>query len=136
MFNLGKPIGSVTDSSPSLVRISISSMEIFELYKSKLSVGQFILIASGNNLYLLTTITAIRVSQIDNSQDVTEGNMSAANSVTFRFQVDTQPIGTLSQMVGLRVDITPYLFQLNMHMSLLPLPLVESFQSKLNRHFL
>ena len=48
MPDLGNPIGSVTDSSPSLVRIEIISPEDFEKHKTKLGVGQYLLIASGN----------------------------------------------------------------------------------------
>jgi hypothetical protein len=68
MHDLGNPIGSVTDSSPSLVRIEISKAEDFEKNKTKLGVGQYLLIASGNNLYLLATITAVRASYIDRSK--------------------------------------------------------------------
>ena len=99
MPDLGNPIGSVTDSSPSLVRIEISSAEDFEKYKTKLGVGQYLLIASGNNLYLLATITAARASHIDRSRSVVadDGDSGDADSVAFRFQIDTQPIGTLSE---------------------------------------
>lgn len=36
MLELGSPIGSVTDSSPSLIRIEITSAEDFEKHKAKL----------------------------------------------------------------------------------------------------
>ncbi|WP_221885190.1 hypothetical protein, partial [Sphingomonas sp. TF3] len=62
MLELGAPIGCVTDSSPSLIRIEISGAEEFEKHKSKLGVGQYLLIASGNSLHLLSTITAVRAS--------------------------------------------------------------------------
>jgi DNA helicase HerA-like ATPase len=99
MPDLGNPIGSVTDSSPSLVRIEINSAEEFEKHKAKLAVGQYLLIASGNNLYLLATITAVRASHIDRSKPVAadDGDSGDADSVAFRFQIDTQPIGTLSE---------------------------------------
>jgi hypothetical protein len=99
MHDLGNPIGSVTDSSPSLVRIEISKAEDFEKNKTKLGVGQYLLIASGNNLYLLATITAVRASYIDRSKPglADDGDGGDADSVAFRFQIDTQPIGTLSE---------------------------------------
>jgi uncharacterized protein len=99
MLNLGSPIGSVTDSSPSLVRLEISSAEDFEKHKAKLGVGQYLLIASGNNLYLLATIVAVRASHIDRSKPGAADNADGgeADSVAFRFQIDTQPIGTLSE---------------------------------------
>jgi len=92
MHELNAPIGSVTASSPSLVRIEIDSAEDFEKHKAKLGVGQYLLIASGNNLHLLSTIMAVRASHTDRSQSG-EGE---ADSVAFRFEIDTQPIGTLS----------------------------------------
>lgn len=91
MLELGDPIGSVTDSSPSLVRVEINNAADFEKHKAKLGVGQYLLIASGNNLHLLSTITALRATHSDRSQ---AGGRDDA--VAFRFQVDTQPIGTLS----------------------------------------
>lgn len=97
MFELGEPIGSVTESSPSLVRVEIANAEEFEKHKARLGVGQYLLIASGNNLYLLSTITAVRASHIDRSQAGTSTEEPDAESVTFRFQIDTQPIGTLSE---------------------------------------
>lgn len=104
MLELGDPIGGVTDSTPSLVRIEISSAEDFEKHKARLGVGQYLLIASGNNLYLLATITALRASHIERpsasgsktgSDD--EDASADADAVAFRFQIDTQPIGTLSE---------------------------------------
>ena len=97
MLDLGHPIGSVTDSSPSLVRIEIGHAEEFEKHKAKLGVGQYLLIASGNNLYLLATVTAVRASHIDRAKgEGGDGGASEADPVAFRFQIDTQPIGTLS----------------------------------------
>ena len=96
MFELGDPIGGVTESSPSLVRIEINSAEDFEKHKARLAVGQYLLIASGNNLYLLSTITAVRASHADRSQAGGSTDGSEAESIAFRFQIDTQPIGTLS----------------------------------------
>lgn len=99
MPDLGDPIGSVTESSPSLVRIDIRNAEEFEKHKSKLGVGQYLLVASGNNLYLLATIMAVRASHIDRSKpgEAEGGDSGSADSVAFRFQIDTQPIGTLSE---------------------------------------
>lgn len=97
MLDLGNPIGCVTDSSPSLVRIEISNAEDFEKHKAKLGVGQYLLIASGNDLYLLATIMAVRASHIDRAKPESgDGGGGEADSVAFRFQIDTQPIGTLS----------------------------------------
>jgi hypothetical protein len=96
MFDFDEPIGSVTESSPSLVRIEISSAEDFEKHKAKLGVGQYLLIASGNNLYLLSTITAVRASHADRSRGTDPENGGDAETGAFRFQIDTQPIGTLS----------------------------------------
>ncbi|WP_429227383.1 ATP-binding protein [Inquilinus ginsengisoli] len=87
----------MTDSSPSLVRIEIGNAEDFERHKSKLGVGQYLLIASGNNLHLLATITAVRASHIDRSRGADLEDGGDADSVSFRFQIDTQPIGTLSE---------------------------------------
>ncbi|GAA4133900.1 ATP-binding protein [Aminobacter aganoensis] len=103
MPDLGEPVGSVTDSSHSLVRIEISSAEEFEKHKSKLGVGQYLLIASGNNLHLLATITAVRASHVErraavgSTDDGDTAGSSDAHTVAFRFQIDTQPIGTLSE---------------------------------------
>lgn len=99
MPDLGNPIGSVTESSPSLVRIEINNAEDFETHKAKLGVGQYLLTASGNNLYLLATITAVRASHIDRSRSgaADDGDSGDADSIAFRFQIDTQPIGTLSE---------------------------------------
>lgn len=97
MPELGDPIGSVTDSTPSLIRIEISNAEEFEKHKSKLGVGQYLLIASGNNLHLLATIMAVRASHIDRSQSKGTEDGNEADSIVFRFQIDTQPIGTLSE---------------------------------------
>lgn len=96
MLKLDDPIGSVTESSPSLVRIEIGSAKDFEKHKTKLGVGQYLLIASGNNLHLLSTITAVRASHTDRSQGCDPGYDGDAESVAFRFQIDTQPVGTLS----------------------------------------
>lgn len=98
MPDYGPPIGCVTDSSPSLVRVEINSAEEFEAHKSALGVGQYLLVASGNNLHLLATIMAVRASHIDRSKpaDSEGGDGGDADSVAFRFQIDTQPIGTLS----------------------------------------
>lgn len=96
MLDVGKPIGSVTESSPSMIRIEIGSADEFEQHKSKLGVGQYLLISSGNNLHLLATITAVRASHIDRSQSADAETGGDAESVAFRFQIDTQPIGTLS----------------------------------------
>jgi DNA helicase HerA-like ATPase len=95
MPDLGNPIGSVTDSSPSLVRIEVNNAEDFEKHKANLGVGQYLLIASGNNLYLLATIMAVRASHIDRAKPE-DGDSREVDSVAFRFQIDTQPIGTLS----------------------------------------
>jgi len=97
MLELGAPIGCVTDSSPSLIRIEISGAEEFEKHKSKLGVGQYLLIASGNSLHLLSTITAARASHTERSHGSGDAEVGGdAEAVAFRFQVDTQPIGTLS----------------------------------------
>ncbi|UAJ12880.1 ATP-binding protein (plasmid) [Polymorphobacter megasporae] len=93
---MGEPIGSVTDSSPSMIRIEIENAHDFEQHKSKLGVGQYLLIASGNNLHLLATIIAVRASHMDRSQATDAESGGDAESVAFRFQIDTQPIGTLS----------------------------------------
>ncbi|AHK04654.1 MULTISPECIES: ATP-binding protein [Rhizobium/Agrobacterium group] len=102
MPDLGTPIGSVTDSSPSLIRIEISSAEDFEKYKSMLGVGQYLLVASGNNLYLLASITGVRATHVERrslgpSSEVHSEEGSDGISGNFRFQIDTQPIGTLSE---------------------------------------
>lgn len=104
MLELGHPVGSVADSSPSLVRIEISSAEDFEKHKAKLGVGQYLLIASGNNLFLLATIMAVRASHIERPSAAGPTNGSEgedasadADTVAFRFQIDTQPVGTLSE---------------------------------------
>ena len=96
MLELDDPIGSVTESSPSLIRVEIYSPEHFEKHKTKLGVGQYLLIASGNNLHLLSTITAVRASHTDRSHETNPEDGGNADSVAFRFQIDTQPIGTLS----------------------------------------
>jgi len=51
MVDLGDPIGWVTDSTPSLVRVEVDNASEFEAHKMALRVGQFLLIASGNGLY-------------------------------------------------------------------------------------
>lgn len=101
MHDLGAPIGSVTDSSPSLVRIEISSAEDFEKHKMMLRVGQYLLVASGNNLHLLASITAMRATHAErrpapSSETVSEDGCDESSGA-FRFQIDTQPIGTLSE---------------------------------------
>jgi len=87
MTDLDETLGCVTESTPSLIRIEVDNPLKFEKHKAKLSVGQYLLIASGNNLYLLSTIMAIRASHIE----------KPAEESVFRFQIDTQPIGTWSQ---------------------------------------
>lgn len=95
MLELEDHIGSVTDSSPAMVRIEITDADEFEKHKAQLGVGQYLLIASGNNLYLLSTITAIRASHSDRSSGASETE-GGAEASSFRFQIDTQPVGTLS----------------------------------------
>ncbi|MDX0018395.1 DUF87 domain-containing protein [Sinorhizobium meliloti] len=95
MLKLDNPIGSVTESSPSQIRIEIPTASEFEANKSQLGVGQYLLIASGNNLHLLATITAVRASHCDRRLNELEGE--DADSSTFRFQIDSQPIGTVSR---------------------------------------
>jgi len=97
MLDLVNSIGSVTESTPSLIRIEISSVEHFEKHKAELGVGQYLLIASGNNLHLLSTITAVRASHTDRSQVADQEKGGGADSIAFRFQIDTQPVGTLSR---------------------------------------
>ena len=87
MTDFGAPLGCVTESTPSLIRIEVENPSTFETHKARLSVGQYLLVASGNSLYLLSTITAIRASHSE-----TLGEESI-----FRFQIDTQPVGTWSQ---------------------------------------
>ncbi|MBY2925848.1 ATP-binding protein [Rhizobium leguminosarum] len=86
MTDFGEPLGCVTESTPSLIRIEVDNPSKFETHKERLSVGQYLLIASGNTLYLLSTIMAIRASHID----------KPGEESVFRFQIDTQPIGTWS----------------------------------------
>lgn len=87
MTDLGEPLGCVTESTPSLIRIEVDNPAKFETHKARLSVGQYLLIASGNSLYLLSTIMAIRASHTDKPSEES----------VFRFQIDTQPVGTWSQ---------------------------------------
>ncbi|MGN7714045.1 ATP-binding protein [Hyphomicrobiales bacterium] len=94
MLELKNPIGSVTESSPSQIRVEIASASEFEANKSQLGVGQYLLIASGNNLHLLATITAVRASRIDSRLSGTDGEDT--DSFGFRFQIDSQPIGTVT----------------------------------------
>ena len=86
MDDLGTPIGCVTESTPSVVRVEIDDPAVFESHKGRLGVGQYLLIASGNNLYLLSTIIAVRATHSD----------KAGEAPAFRFQIDTQPVGTWS----------------------------------------
>ncbi|WP_447953551.1 ATP-binding protein [Sphingopyxis chilensis] len=86
MDELGPPLGSVTESTPSLVRVEINDAQVFENHKARLGVGQYLLIASGNNLYLLSTIMAVRATHTDKPGEET----------AFRFHIDTQPVGTWS----------------------------------------
>ena len=102
MLELGDYIGCVTESSPSLVRVEISSAEEFEKHKSGLGVGQYLLVASGNNLHLLAAITAVRATHSEGRTTGTSAEAygeidSDTSSIAFRFQIDTQPIGTLSE---------------------------------------
>lgn len=102
MPNFGDPIGSVTESSPSLVRIEIFSAEAFEKHKFSLGVGQYLFVASGNNQHLLATITAVRATHAERRPSRTSLDADAADdadpsSGIFRFQIDTQPIGILSE---------------------------------------
>ncbi|MFW8588874.1 hypothetical protein ACOJBM_40720 [Rhizobium beringeri] len=90
MTDFGEPLGCVTESTPSLIRIEVDNPSKFETHKERLSVGQYLLIASGNTLYLLSTIVAIRASHID----------KPGEESVFRFHIDTQPIGTWSQDGG------------------------------------
>ncbi|WP_426231058.1 ATP-binding protein [Pararhizobium sp. DWP3-4] len=92
MLDLKDPIGSVTESSPSQIRIEIATAADFERHKSRLGIGQYLLVASGNNMYLLATIIAVRASHVDRRGDAD----GSADTGVFRFQIDTQPIGSLS----------------------------------------
>lgn len=86
MSDLGTPIGSVIESTPTQVRVEINDAKLFEENKSRLGVGQYLLIASGNTRYLLATIVALRATHTEASQD----------EVQFRFVVDVRPVGTWS----------------------------------------
>lgn len=96
MLDLGRAIGTVIDSTPSMVRVEIVEADDFESHKAKLGIGQYLLIASGNNLHLLATIIAVRASRSDRARGGELEGAGDANSGLFRFQIDTQPIGTLS----------------------------------------
>ncbi|TXN20602.1 DUF87 domain-containing protein [Methylobacterium sp. WL19] len=95
MLELGEPIGSVIESSPSLIRIEISSAADFEKEKAKLGIGQYLMVASGNNLYLLATIIAVRASHSERKLGAED--TCDAETIIFRFQIDAQPVGTLSE---------------------------------------
>lgn len=96
MSEYGDPIGFVTESSPSAIRVEINDATEFEKNKSRLGIGQYLLIASGNNSYLLSTITAVRASQADKAARVSETSGVNADEIEFRFQIDAQPIGSLA----------------------------------------
>lgn len=96
MSDYGDPIGQVTESTPSTIRVEISDAKEFEKNKRKLGIGQYLLIASGNNSYLLSTITAVRASQTDKTVTAPDAPGGDADETVFRFQIDAQPIGSLS----------------------------------------
>jgi hypothetical protein len=96
MSEYGEPIGQVTESTPSMIRVEISDAKEFEKNKRKLGIGQYLLIASGNNTHLLSTITAVRASQTDKTATPQGAPGDDADETLFRFQIDAQPIGSLS----------------------------------------
>lgn len=96
MSEYGDPIGQVTESTPSTIRVEIGDAKEFERNKLKLGIGQYLLIASGNNSHLLSTITAVRASQADKTATALGMPGADADETVFRFQVDAQPIGSLS----------------------------------------
>lgn len=86
MAETSDPIGCVTESTPSLVRVEVEDAAKFEANKAALGIGQFVLIASGNSVYLVSTIVAVRASHVEKPDSTS----------AFRFQIDTQPVGTWS----------------------------------------
>lgn len=96
MPEYGDPIGQVTESTPTTIRIEISDPKVFENNKRQLGIGQYLLIASGNNAHLLSTITAVRATQADRNTNATGTLGADADETVFRFQIDAQPIGSLS----------------------------------------
>ena len=96
MSEYGDPIGHVTESTPTTIRVEIGDAREFEKHKRALGIGQYLLIASGNNSHLLSTITAVRASQADKAVAVSDVPGGDADETVFKFQVDAQPIGSLS----------------------------------------
>ena len=84
MTDLTKAIGSVIESSPGKICVEIPTAEIFENYKSYLSIGKYLLIASGNTSKVLVAITSLRATHA----------IGSSSTPSFRFQIDTQPVGT------------------------------------------
>ncbi len=85
MNEVGAGIGEVTESSASRISVEIANPEIFEANKSNLSIGQYLLIASGNVLYVLATIVSVRAVHVEKD-----------DGPAFRFSVEVQPVGTWS----------------------------------------
>lgn len=96
MSEYGDPVGHVTESTPTTIRVEIGDAREFEKHKRALGIGQYLLIASGNNSHLLSTITAVRASQADKAVAVSDIPGGDADETVFKFQVDAQPIGSLS----------------------------------------
>lgn len=96
MSEYGDPIGQVTESTPTTIRVEISDPKQFDKNKPKLGIGQYLLIASGNNSHLLSTITAVRATQAERRTEIPGAEGADSDEIVFRFQIDAQPIGSLS----------------------------------------
>ena len=88
MTELEASIGEVTDSSSSKICVEIADPAVFEANKSRLSIGQYLLLQTGNTQYVLAVITAIRASHTEKGDA----------EIQFRFAIDTQPVGTGRQV--------------------------------------
>lgn len=85
MKDTGKEIGEVLQSSPGLIALEISDAAVFEANKENLSIGQYLLVAAGNTDFVLASVGSIKAT-----------HSSDTDSPSFRFLIETQPVGTWS----------------------------------------
>lgn len=84
MTKLQNPIGYVVESSPGRIIVEIADVEKFETNKRGLSIGQYLLIASGNTEYVLAVIMSLRVTSGRNNE----------KESALCFEVELQSVGT------------------------------------------
>ncbi|MFY4671224.1 ATP-binding protein [Bacillus anthracis] len=86
-------IGFVLESTQNNIVVGLDGFEVFDRNKENLQIGKYIKIQDGNHRFILACILNVRaIKKVEQNEVESENSFEG-----YKFQIDTQPIGTIEE---------------------------------------